>query len=115
MEALEFIAGHPDAILRELGAALGVPKSTLTGLIDRLEKQGLVERVIRAGDRRSFGLALTERGRKAYAVYLDYESTSWSGILRSLGSRERQAEFLDQMAVMVKALQASSGGDRRHD
>jgi DNA-binding MarR family transcriptional regulator len=36
----------PDVILREIKDYLDVPNSTLTGIIDRLEGKGLIERVI---------------------------------------------------------------------
>jgi DNA-binding MarR family transcriptional regulator len=38
-------------------------RSTLTGILDRLEERGLVRRRLRAEDRRSFAVELTARGR----------------------------------------------------
>ena len=42
-------------------------KSTLTGILDRMEERGLVRRRLRAEDRRSFSVELTPRGRDAAA------------------------------------------------
>ena len=49
----------------ELQAATGQRASTLTGIVDRLERRGLVTRGLNSRDRRSFRLTLTPEGRKA--------------------------------------------------
>ena len=46
----------------ELSRRLYVTPSNMTGIIDRLEKKGLVERQPKAGDRRVLLIALTESG-----------------------------------------------------
>jgi MarR family transcriptional regulator, organic hydroperoxide resistance regulator len=46
----------------ELQAATGQRASTLTGVLDRLERRGLVERRLNPRDRRSFTVGLTRRG-----------------------------------------------------
>jgi DNA-binding MarR family transcriptional regulator len=49
----------------ELQAATGQRASTLTGVLDRLERRGLIERRLNPRDRRSFTVQLTEAGGKA--------------------------------------------------
>jgi DNA-binding MarR family transcriptional regulator len=51
--------------LSELADALYCDKTNITGLVDRVEKQDLVERVPDHDDRRVTRLALTEKGREA--------------------------------------------------
>jgi MarR family transcriptional regulator, organic hydroperoxide resistance regulator len=48
---------------RALADRLYVTKGNVSGLIDRLEEAGLVERRSITGDKRSHGLYLTDRGR----------------------------------------------------
>jgi DNA-binding MarR family transcriptional regulator len=48
----------------EVAARLYVTKGNVSGLVDRLEQSGLVERRAIAGDRRSFALHLTDEGRR---------------------------------------------------
>lgn len=48
-------------IARELGFTTGAA----TGAIDSLEKKGLVNRVRSQEDRRTIGVAVTDKGRKA--------------------------------------------------
>jgi MarR family transcriptional regulator, organic hydroperoxide resistance regulator len=51
--------------VRALGQASGQRPSTLTGVLDRLERRGLVERRPNPADRRSTLIALTRPGRAA--------------------------------------------------
>jgi DNA-binding MarR family transcriptional regulator len=51
--------------IRRVGEATAQPPSTLTGLLDRLERRGLVERRPNPRDRRSTLVALTRDGRSA--------------------------------------------------
>jgi len=48
----------------ELGAVLGLAKSSLTGLVDRSERNGLVQRQDDPQDSRAVRVALTRRGTK---------------------------------------------------
>jgi MarR family transcriptional regulator, organic hydroperoxide resistance regulator len=48
--------------LSELGACAGVEPSTITGLIDRMENDGLVSRASVPGDRRALKANLSEKG-----------------------------------------------------
>lgn len=58
--------GEPRA-LRDLVRATGQRPSTLTGVIDRLERRGLVARQPHPADRRAFRVAPTPDGRRAIA------------------------------------------------
>jgi MarR family transcriptional regulator, organic hydroperoxide resistance regulator len=51
----------------ELVAATGQRPSTLTGVLDRLERKRLVRRRVNAADRRSFTIELTAAGEAAAA------------------------------------------------
>ena len=51
----------------DLQAATGQRASTLTGVLDRLERRGLVERRLNPSDRRSFTVGLTDAGAEAAA------------------------------------------------
>jgi MarR family transcriptional regulator, organic hydroperoxide resistance regulator len=48
---------------RTVADAMAVSRTTVTGLIDRLELDGLITRSIDPDDKRSFTLNLTEKGR----------------------------------------------------
>jgi MarR family transcriptional regulator, organic hydroperoxide resistance regulator len=59
---LACLAGTAPPTVRTLGDATGQRPSTLTGVLDRLERRGLVERRPNPADRRSTLIALTPAG-----------------------------------------------------
>src|SRR3954447_7401197 len=59
-------AGNPSA--GELAHRAGLAPSSVTALLDRLERAGLVQRAVRPGDRRAQQISLTEHGRQVLAL-----------------------------------------------
>jgi DNA-binding MarR family transcriptional regulator len=59
--------GGPGCTISELAAAVGARPTTLTGVLDRLERRGLVARTARPGDRRSLNVGLTPEGARIAA------------------------------------------------
>jgi DNA-binding MarR family transcriptional regulator len=57
--------------VRELSADTGTRATTLTGVLDRLERRGHLTRELDPADRRSFRLSLTEPGRAIAAQVRD--------------------------------------------
>lgn len=53
----------------ELGAVLGLAKSSLTGLVDRSERNGLVRREPDPGDARGVHVSLSKRGEQVAATF----------------------------------------------
>jgi DNA-binding MarR family transcriptional regulator len=62
------LAGGPRR-MSELAAMLGVEKAALTGLADRAERRGLIQRAAVPGDRRALSVALTPDGASAAAAF----------------------------------------------
>lgn len=48
----------------DIAAYCGISSAAVTGILDRLEKEGLVQRIMSADDRRSFQIYLTEKGTR---------------------------------------------------
>ncbi len=64
---LNLLADQPDGLTQsELGRALIVHRSNVTGLVDRLERRGLLVRRKPAGDRRAWRVELTPAGRRLW-------------------------------------------------
>jgi len=61
--ALANLADGRPRTVSELGAAIGSKPTTLTGVLDRLERRGHITRGTLAGDRRSVLIELTESGQ----------------------------------------------------
>jgi len=81
--------------------ALGADRSTLATVVDRLEKQGLVERVASATDRRSNALHLTQRGKRLLPEIRRAEEKMRKRIFRSLSSSEQEI-FTNLMTRIIQ-------------
>jgi len=64
---LSYLVPYGPCTVSELVRVFGSKHSTMTSLLDRLEKRGLLERKDNPGDKRSFLVGLTAKGRKAAA------------------------------------------------
>lgn len=62
LRVFRMVKTHPDMLIGEIRDVLDIPYSTLTSVINRMEKRGFIRRVISLQDRRSFTLELTEAG-----------------------------------------------------
>jgi DNA-binding MarR family transcriptional regulator len=59
---------HPDGLrMGELSKRMMVTGGNVTGIVDQLEKERLVERVADPQDKRAFVVRLTKAGRRAFA------------------------------------------------
>lgn len=64
---LNLLADRPDGLTQtDLGRALIMHRSNVTGLVDRLERRGLLARRKAAGDRRAWRVCLTPAGRRLW-------------------------------------------------
>ena len=65
LHAVRVLARIGEVSMSSYGSELGVPRSTITNLVDRLERAGLVERASSAKDRRVTLVRLAAAGRRA--------------------------------------------------
>jgi MarR family transcriptional regulator, organic hydroperoxide resistance regulator len=65
INALANLADGRGRTVSELGAAMGSRPTTLTSVLDRLERRGHITRGTRLGDRRAVLIELTSSGRRA--------------------------------------------------
>ena len=63
---LALIAANEGLSQTQLARILGIDRSTLNGVLDKLEQRGLIERGARPGDRRSHALALSRAGKTQF-------------------------------------------------
>jgi DNA-binding MarR family transcriptional regulator len=93
-------AGEPMP-LTQLAERLSCVKSNITQLVDRLEKDGLVERRAAAGDRRTRLAALTTAGKKRWKAGSRIQQDSEHDVFKRL-SRQEAA----QLAVLMEKVAA---------
>lgn len=65
--ALELLDNNTDLTQTDIAGALGLTRSTMVPMLDKLEARGLIQRLRSKGDRRSNQLALTAEGRRLHA------------------------------------------------
>jgi len=86
--ALYYLMEHDGCLLSELSRALLLDKSAITGLVDRLESKGLVERRRIASDRRAINICLTGAGRAAARKCLSVTKEFNNAIKEGLSEEE---------------------------
>jgi DNA-binding MarR family transcriptional regulator len=89
--ALYYLRENDGCLFTELSHALGLDKSAITGLVDRLENKGLVERRITPSDRRAMSIVLTDAGRDAAGKCLKVTKEYNNAITEGLSEREIEA------------------------
>jgi MarR family transcriptional regulator, lower aerobic nicotinate degradation pathway regulator len=96
--------------MNELARLLGLDKSSITGLVDRAERRGLVTRVASVRDRRSTQVVLTAAGRdlvSAAAAGFDADVTA---LLARLPAADRD-HLADLVSRLLVAHAAAHGVD----
>ena len=101
---LSYLNGYGPCSLSELHRVLGLKRSTLTSMINRLEERALVERVPHPEDRRSFQVELQTRGRKL-AVRLEAVGYRLEKEIDARVSARKRAGFESVMAAIAEITQ----------
>jgi DNA-binding MarR family transcriptional regulator len=99
--ALEIIARHESVTMRVLAEDLSCDASNATGVVDRLERRGLIERVADSGDRRVRRVKMTPAGSALYAE-LNVALRVPPPLLASLSTEDQRA----LTAILRRALEA---------
>ena len=110
---LSILERKPDVILKEIADNLLIPGSTLTSAVDRLEKRGLLKRVISEKDRRSFGLSLTTKGKLVQEEHRKSEKLLWKKILDAYETSEDRREFIRLLHQLANHLDQSKEKERK--
>ena len=62
-KVLDYLGLHDGSMQKDIAAGCQIDPATLTGLLNRMEEKGLIQRRVQPEDRRSFHVYLTEQGR----------------------------------------------------
>ena len=93
------IGGTEGMTCKDIGDITLITKGTLTGVIDRLEEKGLVERWSVEGDGRKTIVALTRRGQRIYERefprHVDFLKTRFDKL--SAGDRKQATQLLQKI------------------
>lgn len=95
------IGGTDGMTCKDIGDITLITKGTLTGVIDRLEEKGLVERWSVEGDGRKTIVALTRRGERVYEKEYPKHIAFLKEKFDKLGARDRK-----QAIVLLEKIRA---------
>jgi DNA-binding MarR family transcriptional regulator len=99
-------------VLRDLGTvpishfaeALEIPRSTATGVVDRLAERGLIERVFDTVDRRTINIGVTPRGLAALEDRSLLDESAIGRSIRALAPDEQR-----QLADLLERIVSDDG------
>jgi MarR family transcriptional repressor of emrRAB len=92
-----------------LAEKVGVKRATMTGLLDRLERDDLIERRAHQQDRRKIGVRLTPKGRQVLAEMLPDYYRRVAKTMANLTEKDR-LELMTLLGKVNQGLSALSGG-----
>lgn len=93
-KVLDYLRDHDGATQKEIAAACFLEAATITSVLNGMEAKGMIERRRLNGNRRSFHIFMTPKGRQLQKqieqVFLRLEEKTFQGI-----PQEQQAAFMD--------------------
>ncbi len=99
---LVVLGAHDEMLIKDVGRELRLDHATLSPLLRRLERDGLLTRRRSADDERAVVVALTDEGRAVHARFGDVHCR----IAEALGITAEQA---DQLRGLLRGLTAQLG------
>ena len=103
----------PDGLMTmgQLGRCLMVTGGNITGLTDRLAKEGLVERKPHPNDRRSQVIALSDKGRATFETMAETHEEWIRELMSGIGEAD-QLQMMDQLGALKDSVLSLPGQKR---
>lgn len=116
MNALEELAREDGLSLKELSARMGLSHSTVSGIVDRLQKKGFVGRTPDSTDRRYSRIFLSEEVKDYVRVEVPSRRLGPIPKALELASAEEREQILAGVGTLRRLLEAvvSAGGEDRN-
>jgi DNA-binding MarR family transcriptional regulator len=105
LTVLKMLEGLGDLSLSELSERIRAQNSTVTGIIDRMEREALVTRTRSTEDRRVVKIRLTDKGSKIARAIAVEPMEIFRGALDSLSAGETR-ELLKILTKIAKRVQS---------
>jgi DNA-binding MarR family transcriptional regulator len=101
---LNLLSDHPKGLSQiELGRLLVMHRSNVTGLIDRLEVRGMVQRRDHSTDRRAFSVMLTPAGKKLIRQIEPHYHKAAAGVWGGLPVKRANQLLSELVMVSINA------------
>ena len=112
LKGLFFISNEGNTNVRKLAAALSVTSANVTGIVDRLVKQGLATRRENPEDRRMLLLQVTDKGRALITDLRERQISRLSEILDYM-SPDELSTLAQGFSSLLKACELYQKGTRQ--
>lgn len=90
---LNYLWGHGSASPKEIAKALQLESSTISGVLDRMQKRDFIDRVLDPSDRRSIRVEVTKEGMAIKDKVLETISTLNSQVTSDITLEEKETLF----------------------
>ena len=107
-ELLRYVRDHPDARVADIASAFAIGVGTTSKIVDRLEKQGWMERRPNPANRRSSLLALTPAGESV----VSRAEPAWQAAIQEILGGAVTPDELTALSLALDALRSDL--ERRH-
>jgi len=114
LKSLLFIRNQGSTTSGKLAAALGVTPTNITGIVDRLIRQGLVSRTEDPGDRRVLLLRVTGKGEELTARLRERRRGYMTEVLGHMDD-EDLAALARGLSLLVRAVESHEGGQEQRN
>jgi len=95
-------------LLGELSQRMMVSNGNVTGLVERLVQEGLIERQVTENDRRAARVRMTHRGRAVFSKMAEAHAEWISELLGGIGESE-QEELWEQLGHLKLSVRNAKG------
>jgi DNA-binding MarR family transcriptional regulator len=113
LRILFHLRAQPGTTTNAVARRLGLTMPTVSGLVDKLCRAGLVERGQRADDRRVIPLSLTDEGRAVVGEIREGNRAYLDALAEHLGEDlETTTEALERLVEGINTLPAVDEGDK---
>lgn len=92
---------NPGKVLKEIREYMRLPQSTLSSIVSKLERLGLIKRAISYRDLRSYSLELTEEGKDILRQHEKADREQAREVLARLNEKER-----DEFTKLIQKIAA---------
>lgn len=108
---LVLMVGHHNSLkITEISEKMGLSNSTVSGIIDRLESQGYVQRVRSKEDRRIVNVTITENMKTKVNQHENILDTVMSDALMTISDKELQ-QISEGMKLLSEILLRTNEGE----
>ncbi|WP_206732066.1 MarR family winged helix-turn-helix transcriptional regulator [Halarcobacter ebronensis] len=104
---LEYLYEHNGSVQKEIALACIIEPATVTSLLYRMEKSGMIERKTQDGNRRSLYVFLTEKGKEE-ARYVKKAFNTLSNLALNNFTNKEKEQFIEYLVRVNKNLKEVS-------